>query len=330
MKRKTLSLLITVLLGFTLFSAAPTLAQDDGPQETQAQAQGSQTVLDIIRTDPRLESFQLLVQAAGLSDNLAQDGPFTVFAPTNEALAQLDELQKSAAVAGDATPTDILLYHIVNGSYTSAAIANQRAIQTLEGSRLFFDVNTDSASGEQTTMLNEVGSIVEADIPASNGVVHIVDRLAPLPAQGTIFSSQVGSAQNTMYEVLAGDGRFDTFLSLVDTAGLEPLLDNPFGRYTLFAPTDEAFNDVPDEMLDGWLADPAGALHTILSYHIVTDRLSINQIATDEYLPTMEGRAIVVTTGEDRQVYLNGSPVQSANMVAANGVIHVVDRVVLP
>ena len=126
------------------------------------------------------------------------------------------------------------------------------------------------------------------------------------------------------------DGRFDTFLSLARQAGLADLLDNPGGNFTVFAPTDEAFANVPEEMMDSWLSDPGGALNTILSYHIVTDRLSINQIATDEFIPTLEGRALAVTTDEDVQVYLNGRPVQSFNILAANGVIHVVDEVVLP
>jgi uncharacterized surface protein with fasciclin (FAS1) repeats len=83
-------------------------------------------------------------------------------------------------------------------------------------------------------------------------------------------------------------------------------------------------------MMESWLSDPGGALNTILSYHIVGDRLSINQIATDEYIPTLEGRALAVTTDEDVQVYLNGRPIQSFNILSTNGVIHVVDEVILP
>lgn len=82
--------------------------------------------------------------------------------------------------------------------------------------------------------------------------------------------------------------------------------------------------------MEQWLSDPQGALRTILSYHIVGDRLSINQIATDDYLPTLEGRALVVTTDEEITVYLNGRPVQSFNILAANGLIHVMDEVVMP
>lgn len=66
-------------------------------------------------------------------------------------------------------------------------------------------------------------------------------------------------------------------------------LEDVGGTYTVFAPTDEAFAALPEEMMEQWLSDPEGALRTILFYHIVGDGLSINQIATDDYLPTLEG-----------------------------------------
>jgi uncharacterized surface protein with fasciclin (FAS1) repeats len=83
-------------------------------------------------------------------------------------------------------------------------------------------------------------------------------------------------------------------------------------------------------MMEDWLANPEEGLNTILSYHLVGDRLSINQIANDDYLPTLEGRALVVTIDEDVRVYLNGRSVESFNILASNGVIHVVDEVILP
>jgi uncharacterized surface protein with fasciclin (FAS1) repeats len=133
-----------------------------------------------------------------------------------------------------------------------------------------------------------------------------------------------------MAEVLANDGRFNTLLSLAEQAGLMSALESTSSAYTLFAPTDEAFEAVPDKLMEEWLADPEGALNVILSYHVVPDRLSINQIATDDYLPTVEGRPLVVTTDEDIQVYLNGRPIQDFNILASNGLIHVVDEVILP
>ena len=83
-------------------------------------------------------------------------------------------------------------------------------------------------------------------------------------------------------------------------------------------------------MIDEWTADPEGALNTILAYHIVTDRLDINQIANDDFLPTLEGRPLIVTAGENKSVFINGYPITTFNMRASNGVIHVVDGVLTP
>ena len=173
MQRKVVWL-TSLLLILLLVASAPVLAQE-GEQAQESTGEIPQAVLgtvyDMIRTDPRLESFQLLVEAAGLSENLDQEGPFTVFAPTNEALAALARMTAN----GDVTATEILLYHVVNGRYTTQALAARGALPTLEGETLLFDGVT------QANTLNEVSNIVEADIHARNGVVHVVDALVPLP-----------------------------------------------------------------------------------------------------------------------------------------------------
>jgi uncharacterized surface protein with fasciclin (FAS1) repeats len=178
-------------------------------------------------------------------------------------------------------------------------------------------------------VINETATVVEADMQATNGVVHLVDSIVPLPAQDALIASKAGDAAKTMLQVLADDGRFETLVTLAQQAGLAEMLDNPRARLTLFAPTDEAFDDVSQELMDRWLSDRE-ELRTMLMYHIVGDRLNINQVATSNYLPTLEGRALTVTTDEDVQVYLNGRAVQDFNLISANGAIHVVDEVVLP
>ncbi len=316
--KRTIVWIIGLILVLALAVGLPVMAQDDDQsQRSDTAVQG--TAYDVIRMDPRLEAFQLLIEAAGLSDNLDNPGPFTVFAPTNEALALLEWQH----VDSDVTPTDVLLYHVVNGQYNTQALARWRAIPTLQGSHLFFDGAT------QASVLNETANIVDANIMASNGVVHVVDAVAPLPQPNTLFDSDAGAPSQTIWQVLANDGRFDTFLALAQQAGLMQDLQNRGAQYTLFAPTDEAFANVSEELLTRWQAD-AEELDTILSYHLITDRLSINQIATDEYLPTVEGRMMHVTTDDDVQVYLNGRPVTQFNLISANGVIHVVDEVILP
>lgn len=318
MNGKTIFLLVTLLALGLVVSAGSVGAQEEEPQ-TQTQTTETQTVYDVIQSEPRLEAFEILVEAAALADNLDQDGPFTVFAPADEAWAAFGEM----APESEASLTQILLYHVLNGEYMASTAAGRRALPTLAGEHLFFDDKGEAV------ILNETAKVIRTDIQAANGVVHVIDAVVPLPEENSLFASKQGSPEATIAQVLATDGRFETFLSLAEQAGLVELLENAGANYTLFAPTDEAFVAAPQELVEQWRSDPQGELQTILSYHIVGDRLGINQVATDGHIPTLEGRSLAVTSDEEG-IYLNGRPIQSANILATNGVIHVVDEVILP
>jgi uncharacterized surface protein with fasciclin (FAS1) repeats len=97
----------------------------------------------------------------------------------------------------------------------------------------------------------------------------------------------------------------------------------------VFAPTDAAFEKLSDEQMNQIMND-ANTREAILFYHIVGDMLGINQIATDDYIPTLEGRPLIVTTNNSQQVFINGEQLASFNIVAANGVVHAVDTVLMP
>ncbi|MAT98460.1 MAG: hypothetical protein CL608_15050 [Anaerolineaceae bacterium] len=303
--------IITLLIGLILagFSMA---------QPAAAQTETAQTVMDVIRGDEQLEDFETLIDAIGLADNLEQDGPFTIFAPTNAALANL-EVQ---AANSEATLTEIVLYHVVNGRYNGPAVANRSMLPTLMGEEMRVDVQAGEIS------LNDDVTITTTDMEASNGVVHVVDTIL-LPPVNSLLTTDRGSRVDTLNEVLAEDGRFTTFLSLLDSANLDVDLDNPAQTYTIFAPTDAAFEKLSDAQMNNLMADPE-ALETILSYHLIGDMLGINQIATDDYIPTLEGRPLIVTTNNSQQVFINGEQLATFNIVAANGVVHAVDSVLMP
>jgi uncharacterized surface protein with fasciclin (FAS1) repeats len=176
--------------------------------------------------------------------------------------------------------------------------------------------------------LDDTVTITTTDLEATNGVVHIVDTIL-LPPVNSLITADNGSRVDTLNKVLAEDGRFTTFLSLLDSANLDIDLDNPALTYTIFAPTDAAFEKLSDEQMNNLMADPE-ALETILSYHLIGDMLGINQIATDDYIPTLEGRPLIVTTNNSQQVFINGEQLTTFNIVAANGVVHAVDTVLMP
>ena len=286
---------------------------------TQAQQEENlETVYDVIQADERLTTFAALVDAAALADNLDHDGPFTVFAPTDAAFA----IFEASNVETDATLTEILLYHVINGDYSAPNVANQDSLPTLLGEHMNFSVE------EGVIMLNDMVSVTVTDMEASNGVVHVVDAVL-LPPTNSLITSPLGSPDMTISEVLADEGNFETFLALAEQAGLTAMLENSNGNYTVFAPTDAAFENADEELLEQWTSDN-DELETILMYHIVGDRLSINQLANDNFVPTLEGRPLLMTTDENIQVYANGTPIQQFNIQASNGVIHTVNDVLTP
>ncbi len=256
----------------------------------------------------------------GLADNLDKDGPFTVFAPTDAAMASFEALRADS----DASMTDVALYHIVNGRYSGVALADRSMLTTLLGEQVTITVRR---GGIILNANDNPVTIITTDIAAENGVVHIIDSVL-LPPVNSLITASKGSPEQTIAEVLAADGRFTTLLSLAEKADLQDALADAGRSYTLFAPTDAAFEKLSEEQLNK-LEDPR-ELEILLTYHLVGDRLGINQIATDDLIPTVEGRPLFVTTDESVQVFVNGQPLANFNILAANGVIHVGDSVLMP
>jgi transforming growth factor-beta-induced protein len=276
------------------------------------------SVYDVIKEDERLTSFAALVDAAALADNLDQDGPFTIFAPTDEAFAAFE----AAAIPTEATLTQILLYHVVNGNYPAPEVVEFDSLPTLLGEHVAFTVQ----NGE--IVLNDSVKITVTDVAAANGVLHIIDTVL-IPPTNALITSPHGSPDMTIAEVLADQGGFETFLALAEQAGLSSMLADNHAIYTVFAPTDEAFATMDPALLDQWMANDE-ELRLILLYHIVGDQLSINQLVHGQYLTTLEGRPLILSTDENLQVHVNGYPVQTFNIRASNGVVHVVDGVLTP
>jgi uncharacterized surface protein with fasciclin (FAS1) repeats len=279
----------------------------------------AQTLMDVLRAREDLAAFKMLVEAAALDRNLDRAGPFTLFAPTNSAMAVFDRV----LAVSEVTATETLLYHVVNGRYTGTDLANRLSLPTLMGGHIAFSLS------DGQLILNDEVTITTMDIEVENGVIHIVDTVM-VPSEQVLATATIrGPHVNTLDEVLAADGRFTTFLSLLEQAGLIDELANPFHSYTVFAPTDAAFAQWPEELYDRLLTE-SDYRETILTYHLVSDHLGINQIATDDYIPTVEERPLIVSRNDEGEVLINGRPFASVNIMAANGLIHVVDAVLTP
>ena len=141
--------------------------------------------------------------------------------------------------------------------------------------------------------------------------------------------SEIPAAERlTADEVLARDGNFSAFVRALDAAGLRRMLAGP-GPYTIFAPTDEAFSQLPESVVKDLFGDPKGNLAETLLYHMAPGKYAVAVIAVNETVPTVQGNSIVVGIASG-SVAVDGARVVRADIPAANGVIHAIDAVMIP
>jgi len=268
-------------------------------------------IVDIAASAGVFDTLVAAVKAAGLADTLKGDGPFTVFAPTDEAFARLPE----GTLASLLKPENknqlaaILTYHVVPGRLTAKDVIKASGMKTLNGQRLDFSAVHGSVKIDKA-------SVVKSDIMASNGVIHVIDRVM-LPAGDSI----VGTA--------AKAGSFNTLLTAAKHAGLADLLDQD-GPFTVFAPTDEAFAKLPEGTVASLLKpENREQLKAILTYHVVPGRVHSDQVLETGRATTAHGGTITIAL-RDGAAYANDARILSTDIDASNGVIHVIDTVILP
>jgi transforming growth factor-beta-induced protein len=303
------------------------VAATEAPAE-EAPAEQAAPVADIVDTAVGAGSFGTLVaavQAAGLVDTLKGEGPFTVFAPTEEAFAALPPGTLEQLLADpQGQLTQILLYHVVPGKVMAADVTDGLEASTAQGSPVKFMV----ADGK--VMINDA-NVVATDIAATNGVIHVIDKviLPPAEAGSEAAAAEAAPAAGTIPEVAAGAGNFATLLAAVEAAGLADELSGE-GLFTVFAPTDEAFAKIPADTLNALLADPQGQLTQILLYHVVPGRVLAADVKDGLEAETLQGAPLRFTVGADGSVKIGDVTTVGTDVVASNGVIHVIDAVLLP
>jgi uncharacterized surface protein with fasciclin (FAS1) repeats len=272
----------------------------------------SQTVVDVIVNSPDHNTLEVAVIAAELADDLSGPGPFTVFAPTDAAFAALPAgTIETLLVDPTGTLAQILLYHVVGAQALSTDLSDGQTITTLFGQDVTVTI------GMNGVMINNA-TVVVADIVADNGVVHVIDAvlLPPAPTPTTVVDVIVNSADH------------DTLEAAVIAAGLAETLSGD-GPFTVFAPTDAAFASLPAGTIETLLADPTGALTQILLYHVVGAQALSTDLTDGQTVATLQGQTVTVTINAEG-VFINNAQVTVADIVTDNGVIHVIDAVLVP
>jgi transforming growth factor-beta-induced protein len=285
---------------------APVVATEEAMQDDLVQEE----MMDIVDTaiaDGRFTTLVTAVQEAGLVEALKAEGPLTVFAPTDEAFAALPEGTIEALLADIPALTDILLYHVVEGKVMAEAVVDLASAQTLQGQ--YVDISVEDGK-----VFVDGAEVIITDIETSNGVIHVIDAVI-LPESRDIV------------DIAVEDGRFTTLVAAVEAAGLGEALKAE-GPLTVFAPTDEAFAALPEGTIEALLAD-IPALTDILLYHVVEGKVMSGEVLTLGEAVTLLGETVSVRV-EDGSVFINEAEVVITDIEAANGVIHVIDAVILP
>ncbi len=285
----------------------------DKEEDTMAPAASAKTITDIVVEDARFSTLEAAVKAAGLAATLSGDGPFTVFAPTDQAFASLPAGTLDALLA-DPTGAlkNVLLYHVVAGNVKAAQVVTLTKATTVQGQ----DVTIKVEGGK--VYLNGNVEVTVTDIEAKNGTIHVINGVL-VPA----------APKKTITDIVVEDARFSTLETAVKAAGLATTLAGT-GPFTVFAPTDQAFAALPAGTLEGLLADPSGALKNILLYHVVPANVKAAQVVTLSKAATALGKDIQIEV-KDGKVILNGKvAVTATDIEAGNGTIHIIDGVLLP
>ncbi len=315
---RKLSVLFLIVALFVV-GAFPVMAQGDGEGEEMP------SIVEIAASNEDFSTLVAAVEAAGLVDFFASTKPITVFAPTNAAFEAAFEalgIAPEDLLADTATLTSILLYHVVPGAVTSDVVAGLEEATTLNGAPIAI-----KADDMGVTLNDGQAKVAAVDIMASNGVIHVIDGVILPPA-----AEEEAEPMGTIVDIAAGNEAFGTLVAAVQAAGLVDAL-SAAGPYTVFAPTNDAFAAALEALgitAEDLLADTE-TLTSILLYHVAPGRFPAAAVVQMEEIGTLNGATIKVKA-DDMGVSLNDGQanVATADVMADNGIIHVIDGVILP
>mmetsp|Transcript_23915 Transcript_23915/g.76929 ORF Transcript_23915/g.76929 Transcript_23915/m.76929 type:complete len:499 (-) Transcript_23915:259-1755(-) len=292
------------------------------PAPTAAPAVPS--IVDIAVATDFLSTLVAALTAADLVETLAGPGPFTVFAPTDDAFLLVDPDALTDLLADVPGLTDVLLYHVISGT----AIASS-AIQV--GNTTVTMVNGDDAtiSFDGATVTINDATVTIPDIFASNGVVHVIDRVLFPPSDNATTTTSAPTPLGTIVDIAVSTDFLSTLVTALAAADLVETLAGP-GPFTVFAPTDDAFALVDADALAALLADVDG-LTDVLLYHVIADAaIASSAIPVGNTTVAMANGDNATISFDGATVTINDATVTIPDVVASNGVVHVIDQVLFP
>jgi transforming growth factor-beta-induced protein len=293
-----------VLLPPSLMAPAPAMAPAMAP--APAPAAGPKSIVELAVATPELSTLVTVLTSpayAPVLEALSGPGPFTVFAPTDAAFA------KAGVDINDvATVTAVLQYHVLAGSAPTSKLGPAQSAQTLQGESVLIMMN------EEGVTINGNAKVVIADVMASNGVVHVIDSVLKPPSFMTIVDLTLATPSLSTLK---------TVLTLPEYAGVLEALSGP-GPFTVFAPTDAAFAKAGVDVYD------VETVTAVLKYHVLSGAVESSALAPSQSVPTLQGEAVKITKTQAGVMVNGNAKVLLADVKAFNGIIHVVDTVLVP
>ncbi|KAJ4366005.1 hypothetical protein N0V95_000383 [Ascochyta clinopodiicola] len=298
------------VLGF----AAAVLAQTNGTAPSLAEALNSSSQLTSLSGVLALPGLAQLVQSLNSAQNV------TILAPSNEAFARVGNATIGALTSNEGLLTALLQYHVLNGTILSSAITNQsQFVPTLLTNPLFTNVTGGQvveavASGGNVTFFSGAlsnSSVTQADVNFTGGVIHVIDRLLVLPevVSDTLTTANLSSLRGALNAT-----------NLLDAVDSTP-------DVTIFAPSNQAFQDIGSALGNLSTSD----ISNILTYHVVNGTVGYSSgIENGTVLTTLNGQNLTITIGEEGRIFVNSARVTIADVLVANGVVHVIDEVLNP
>ena len=311
--------------------------------------------LNIVETAQAEDALSSLVSALTTADNsegtdlvgtLSSDGPFTVFAPTNDAftalLNQLDDFESLADFDTDeerAILTSILTYHVVAGvAASSSDLTNGMTVTTVQGEDLTINIDGDVFIDDATEVDAQV---VIADVAASNGIVHVIDKvLLPQAIIDALNGEDMPEENGSLVDIVVATEPLSLLEAAVIKADLVATLSSD-GPFTVFAPTDDAFVALLDVLGDNYNSlddfdtdEEIALLKNILLFHVIAAEVKSTDLAAGQVGTALENNSVEIIASGDTFVISDASDtdanITGVDIMASNGVAHTIDKVLLP
>jgi len=291
------------------------------PPANMVEATGN--IVEVAVADGNFTTLVAALQAAELDAVLADESStFTVFAPTDEAFALIGEETINTLLANTDVLTSILLQHVIPEIAVDSVTAyslNGAMVTTASSAEIALNINTT------TDMLTYGGAnIIIKDIYTTNGIIHVIDAVI-------VGDVEIPAPAMSLVDVASANGSFSTLVSALQSTGLDTVLANLDNDYTVFAPTDDAFAKLPADTLENLTTEQ---LTNILLYHVLPGKVMSDGAITlaqssSNITETANGGDIALSFSNST-LFVNGAKVSTADVMADNGVIHVINNVIMP